>query len=60
MVDVSSHFVVASVDESDKSYDMTILASVGALAAGLVIAIWAHALSAGNDPSALDLMTAFL
>ena len=34
MVDVSSHFVVASADESDKSYDFAILVSVGALAIG--------------------------
>jgi hypothetical protein len=59
MVDVSSHFVVASADESDKSYDFVILVSVGALAIGLVMVLWANALSAGIDPSNLDLMIAF-
>ena len=43
MVDVSSHFVVASADELDKSYDFAILVSVGALAIGLVMVLWANA-----------------
>jgi hypothetical protein len=44
MVDISSHFLVAPVHESDKSYDFAILMSVSALAVGLVIVLWAHAL----------------
>jgi hypothetical protein len=59
MVDISSHFVVAPVHEPDKSYDFPILMSVCALAVGLVIVLWEHALSVGIDPSNLDLMTAF-
>jgi hypothetical protein len=58
MVDVSSHFVVANANESDKSYDFAILVSVAAFAVGLVIVFSANALSVGIDPSNLDLMTA--
>jgi hypothetical protein len=59
MVDVSSHFVVVSADESDKSYDFAILVSVAVFAVALIIVFSANALTAGIDSSNLDLMIAF-
>ena len=57
MVDMLNRSVLAR--ESEKSYDVAILVSVGLFAAGLIAVIFASALSTGGDPISLDLVNAY-
>jgi hypothetical protein len=57
MVDMLNRSVLAR--ESEKSYDVAILVSVGLFTAGLIAVIFASALSIGGDPINLDLVNAY-
>ncbi|HEY2184481.1 MAG TPA: hypothetical protein VGH39_05765 [Xanthobacteraceae bacterium] len=56
MVDVLNHSVPAAARAPEKSYDITILVSVGLLAAALIIVILASVFPVEVNPGDLDLM----
>jgi len=57
MADVLHH--TASAHPAETSYDITILVAVTLFTAGVIVVLFANALSSGIDPINLDLVNAY-
>jgi hypothetical protein len=53
MVDVTSYSAIVPGNDPERSRDFAILATLGVACVGLIVVIWAYAVSVGVDPSIL-------